>query len=734
MAINPSSLLMQLNPSINSLAPLAGGGQTAQQREQLKLMREQFEETKRRNLEDERLRRESEAGERQRAQLMLQKEKEQQAAIAEAKLREQQELAYGDFYKRADERDFSGMQTAAQRLSAHGGLAESMGTDDQGRPSWRVAPNAAEYQRQRAQLAQQAAPGQLVRQSDTVAPGGYAPGPEMDESALASLNRLNALGYGQANAGILDAGALIDQSREQSRPVLEALQQSYPESYQGSVGSSNRAAELLGISPLATVKEAQGLRGHVDPAVRGELDAERDLAKEERERAPKPLTRQDIAQLAAGGAKQAKEMYDNRGIGDTFGRSAAAENMIRVLEDDDPTNDQSIAFELPNMLGSKGAQSNKDLAVALGMDTMSTIDQISQRLHGIIRGGFIELRKESLVGIIRNKMEQDDELIYEYLDALHEAEQQAADPDIKRGLREYADQNVSKEYRDAWAAGREGSEEPVSLGGERQTVSGADAPKSKLADDADFMETFEAEALDAGLDPDDILPLIHAESGGDPSIQNKQGSSARGLIQFLDSTAQKYGFKDSKEFAALSAKEQAPYIIKYLKDSGVTADHDQGDIYVAIAAPAALNKGDDYEVYFKDAEDPVDRDRYAKNTTWDLDGDGVITRGEIYRWGLGERKEGGETQTASRASKQEEEAPAHPDTDPTSDEPDALTSEHSEDYGKKPVQYGEDFGPPAAAPSARNPVRGENPLALLPFDTQPGAPKKKGRDDDLLRD
>lgn len=701
MPINPNSLMASLNP-VRPLPPMdfgESGGQTAQQREQLKLMREQFEETKRQNQEDERLRREAEAGDRQRAQLMLQKEKDQQAALAEAKLREQQEAAYGDFYKAADARDFSGMETAGQRLSAHGGLAESMGTDEQGRPSWRVAPNAQDYQRQQGALAQQAAPQPL------------APG-QGDESSLQSLNRLSALGYDQANAGILDTGSLIDQSRQQSRPVLEAMQQSYPESYRGSVGSSNRAAELLGVSPLATLKEAEGARGHVDPAVKGELDAQRDLDKA---RAPKPLTRMDIASLATGGAKQAKEMYDNRGIGDTFTRSAGAQAIIDILTDDDPNNDQAIAFELPNMLGSKGAQSNKDLAVALGMDAMSTVDQIKEYLTRVISGGFTEMRKESLVEVVRNKMEKDDELIYEFLDAIDEAAKGAKDPDIRRGLEEYAQGNVAKEYRDAWSAGKEGDPKAVPLN-DRQNVSGADAPKSKLSDDAGFMETFEAEALDAGLDPDEIFPLIHAESGGDPSIQNRQGSSARGLIQFLDSTAQAYGFKDSKEFAALSAKEQAPYIIKYLKDSGVTSEHNRGDIYVAIAAPAALNEDDDYEVYFKDAEDETDRERYSKNTTWDLDGDGVITRGEIYRWGMGERKEGGETKASARASKDEPEE--KPEVDPTSDEPDALTSEHAEKRA------------PPAAP--RNPVRGANPLALLPFDTQSAAPKKKGANDDEL--
>lgn len=712
MAINPQGLMQRLSP----LASLDFGAmaKAGMAREQLELTRAQLEETKRRNREDENLRRIAEAGEMRRAEMMIQRQRDADAAEAERLRDTERRKLYGEAMKYREAGDIEGIEALIPSMQAAGMNVDRLGDDGSGLPAYQIDWDGKAAADAESARAAQAAPYEVPAGAyGSMEEAAGAPAPE---SAVQSLSRLGGLGYpslsergnldsagigssddidasGQSVAervaatygtpgeksatrgpdapdlmgavpkNVLDFGAMNQQAARRLDPALGALQRSYTEPFQDSVGDTNAAARAMGLPATATLELANRLRAGPNAAIEGELDREDRRRAKEKEDMPKPLTRRDILALSKGGSDQAKEMYDNRGIDDTFVRSAGAQAIVDILEDDDPNNDMAIAFELPNMLGSRGAQSNKDLAVALGLDAMSTVDQIKEYLTRIVEGGFTELRKESLIGIIRNKMEKDDELIYEFLDAIDEAAKLTTDPDVRSGLEKYAVGNVPKDYRDAWAEARgelgaeAGSPPPPSGGEPMPTAPGGRRMREiqptagSMRDDDDFMNAIHDEAEKAGLDATEILPLIAAESGGDPRARNRKGSSARGLIQFLDSTAQSYGFKDSAEFASLTRAQQAPVIVQYLKDKGVTADHDRGDIYVAIAAPDALDRADEHVVYRSGT------DEYDKNTTWDLDGDGEITRGELYRWGWGERPSTGGRRGATsveRGSKAQE--------------------------------------------------------------------------------
>jgi hypothetical protein len=69
-------------------------------------------------------------------------------------------------------------------------------------------------------------------------------------------------------------------------------------------------------------------------------------------------------------------------------------------------------------------------------------------------------------------------------------------------------------------------------------------------------EELMVQAEKAGLDFEQILPLMRTESGGDPTVKNKMGSSASGLFQFTDKTAKAYGLKSAAEYAALPPAKQ----------------------------------------------------------------------------------------------------------------------------------------------------------------------------------
>lgn len=137
MAVQTRDFLAQLNP----LTPinLGGGGKLDLERQQLELMRQQFEETKRKNAADDEYRKLAQSAATERAKLAIQKQTEQNAALAAAKNLEARQQAIVDINKAYDARDFGGMEVAAHRLNQLGGYARRLDAGDSGFPAWQVA-------------------------------------------------------------------------------------------------------------------------------------------------------------------------------------------------------------------------------------------------------------------------------------------------------------------------------------------------------------------------------------------------------------------------------------------------------------------------------------------------------------------------------------------------------------------------------------------------------------------
>lgn len=456
-----------------------------------------------------------------------------------------------------------------------------------------------------------------------------------------------------------DTGAMVADARRRGAPALEALAQAYPEGpYRDSAQASNAAVDALALNPQKAVEAAAALRSGPDAALGRELAAGRAADKDALDRQAKPLDEVQQERIAEYGRKHGKEIATQRDIPTIYANAKRAAMIKGILTDDIPGNDDSIAFQITDMLGSRGTQSNNDLRVALGLDAESKIDQVRAALHRWFMGGNRDERNKALISLVEASEAQDNKAVFGYLRELDEAIDAAPTEHKRRGLME-ARMAVPAEYRDKYEALPEEDEEegaepaPARMGA--TAVDGAEAQPTagNIEDDDEFMDALYSAADDADIDADLVLPLIGHESGGDPTAKNP-GSSARGLIQFIDSVAQGYTnprtgkkFTGSAELAQLSRAEQAPIVIEYLKRNGVTSEHDQGDIYVAIAAPGFLNEKDDVEVYKQGTEN------YSKNAhNWDLDNDGVITRGELYRWGMGERRKAGAEAPAAKAKSQ----------------------------------------------------------------------------------
>jgi tape measure domain-containing protein len=134
-----------------------------------------------------------------------------------------------------------------------------------------------------------------------------------------------------------------------------------------------------------------------------------------------------------------------------------------------------------------------------------------------------------------------------------------------------------------------------------------------------FTKGIEGIAQRLGIDPSWLMNVIAFESGFNPRAANP-GSSGRGLIQFMRSTARGMGFKSSGQITKLSALEQLPLVEQYFRPFAGKMKN-QGDVYAAVAAGRL---GGPSDVLFRKGSK-----EYAKNKIWDVNRDEVITSVEI---------------------------------------------------------------------------------------------------------
>ena len=142
-----------------------------------------------------------------------------------------------------------------------------------------------------------------------------------------------------------------------------------------------------------------------------------------------------------------------------------------------------------------------------------------------------------------------------------------------------------------------------------------------VADDGAFLGAVENASQNLGINSADLLTAISFETVGTfrPDIKNP-GSTATGLIQFLEKTAKGLG-TSTAELAQMDRTQQMEYVEKYLRPFKGKMKN-LGDVYMAIHWPAGVGKDDGYVMYRKGSEN------YDKNKGLDVSGDGTVTRGE----------------------------------------------------------------------------------------------------------
>lgn len=131
-----------------------------------------------------------------------------------------------------------------------------------------------------------------------------------------------------------------------------------------------------------------------------------------------------------------------------------------------------------------------------------------------------------------------------------------------------------------------------------------------------------SEAL--GVDHRDLLSLMHFETRGtfSPSVRNSR-STATGLIQFLESTANELG-TSTKELSKMSFEEQMEYVQKYfeLQKRRHGPIKDLKDLYMAVLWPSAIGR-EESDILWR-----ADTTEYENNRELDTAGKGHITVGD----------------------------------------------------------------------------------------------------------
>jgi hypothetical protein len=647
MALDFASMLLQ--PT--KVAPWdlgSGGGDKSLERERLALMKKEFEETRRRHAEDERLRRESEAGEMTRAHLTAENEKA-------AKLQTDRSALFTEFTKQSGEGNIEAQRAMVPQMHALGMDVELEGEVD-GLPRYRVGMDAAAQQAQEEARLAQTSPygeGETAEQSlsrigamglggetgSLLPPLGIRSSDEADPTTGLSVADRVAATYGMpgektATSGpdtpdftggvskdVIDMGAMADATLHRLDPSLKGMVAAFPdaETRRGAeeVRTGLRSSGLPFEKQAALFDKAVGQAASQRNALIG-ADAQKEKFRESRDE----LTEKDIARLEKDGRQEANSFANENKIVDVGKAFRAGDTILKVIDDPNPDNDAMVASELMTFQNVKGTPSDTDLKLSFGIPLSSTIDQALTEIARMVKGGMQAPQREAIKAYMAAKQEELKNGAFEYLDqAQARATGGAMNDHTRSAFLQSAKSSVPGWIYNDWLDMKKGRDEGAP-GGEApasgKSARGQNDPEPLTSD---FDVELESLAMESDLDPEKIKRVMGPESGGKPDARNPK-SGATGLIQFMPSVAKALG-TSTDELAKMTATEQLPFVMKYLSQHGVTSESPPEDYVLAVAAPAFIGKPPETVVY------PKGSAAWRDNPAWRPEGGGDITVGSI---------------------------------------------------------------------------------------------------------
>lgn len=145
--------------------------------------------------------------------------------------------------------------------------------------------------------------------------------------------------------------------------------------------------------------------------------------------------------------------------------------------------------------------------------------------------------------------------------------------------------------------------------------------------------SIDSTAQQFGLNGDFVARIMNKETAGSfsPATVSAADTNHAGLFQWSPDAwgeAARIGGHPEitwQQQQQMTAEQQLPFAMGYLKAKGLNADSPIGQYYLALAAPAFMHAPDSSVIYRQGT------DEVRKNPSWDLDRDGQITAGEIRR-------------------------------------------------------------------------------------------------------
>lgn len=137
-----------------------------------------------------------------------------------------------------------------------------------------------------------------------------------------------------------------------------------------------------------------------------------------------------------------------------------------------------------------------------------------------------------------------------------------------------------------------------------------------------------AAGVKKGYPASDVTKALSRESGWKAQALNCQGADkhpvAGGLIQMLDSVARSNGWEGNiDQFAALTAEEQLPYVLKFISRMPPSTLHLPGDFGLALFMPAYVSKPNDFVI--AEVGTPI----WEQNPGLRTAGNGPVTAGKV---------------------------------------------------------------------------------------------------------
>lgn len=688
MALDFASMLLQ--PTKTSAWDLTPGGGSAA-RENLKLARERFEWEKKQALEEKRLAREKQAAEAARAKLEAENAKA-------AKLQEDRLKVYTEFTKQAGEGNVEATRAMVPMMSSLGMGVELEG-EDGGLPRYRIDMDAAAAQQAEDERLAQTSPygeGETAEQSlsrlaamglggetgSLLPPLGIRASDEVDPRTGRTVADRVAASYGAPGekspvldpetgqpvvvepdytggipTNVIDMGATAASTLARLDPALKSAAGAFPDEQTRQGAESIRQG--LRASGLPFEKQA-GLFdksvGQVASQRNAQIGADAQAARFREQR--DQLTEKDIAGLEKQGRDEGNKFSNENKISEVGKAFRAGDTILRVIDDPNPDNDAMIASELMTFQNVKGTPSDTDLKMAFAIPLSTAIDQALTLIGQMVKGGMQAPQREAIKAYMSAKRDELKSAAFEYLDQAQVRAGGFTSEHPKKGFTQNVKSSVPGWIYNEWLDMKKARDEGA--GGDRgKPKAGAQYEPNDLAQMTDSELELESQALERGLDPEAIRPLMRAESGGDPRVKNRMGSSASGLFQFTDETAKAAGLENAAAYAALPPEKQIEIALDRFEKIGLDENSKADDYALANAAPAYVGKSDDTVIKeYKAGTDFGDKVR-AQNPGWVPEGGGEITVGSIkafYRGGKG--KGGGKGRFESPALRLQKERAA----------------------------------------------------------------------------